>query len=232
MQASDRALLLARELKHPFSLAYALTFAALLHCRLGQSQEALLLARETLALARRHDFSLWEIGATLAQGWALALQARSEGVELVRRCVEATGAAMGGVTLVVLEPLAQACLLLGDFGAAARVCEQALAVGRGNGDRHVEAELHRLAGECLLAAAPADKAAAEASFQRALAVSREQRARGLELRAATSLARLWQWQGKRDAAHALLADIYHGFSEGFATVDLRAARALLDALSV
>ena len=95
------------------------------------------------------------------------------------------------------------------------------------------AEIHRLRGELLLQAAPGDSDAAdraEACFQQALAVAREQQAKSLELRAATSLARLWQTQGRRAEAHDLLAPIYGWFTEGFDTPDLQDAKALLAAL--
>ncbi len=78
---------------------------------------------------------------------------------------------------------------------------------------------------------PGDHGPAEATFQKALVVARAQQARSLELRAATSLARLWQTQGKPTAAHDLLAPVYQSFSEGFDTPDLKDAKALLDELA-
>ena len=91
--------------------------------------------------------------------------------------------------------------------------------------------LYRLRGELLLQHAVAQPGEAEACFQQALAIARRQQAKALELRAAMSLARLWQRQGKRAEAHALLAPIYGWFTEGFDTADLQEARALLDALA-
>lgn len=230
-QASAQALALARRLGHPFSLAYALTFAAILHCRLRQPEPALALARETLALADLHGFPLWQIGATLARGWALAMQNREEGVESLQQCVAATRAAMGGVTLVVLEPLVDACVVLGRFDAALNTHDEALAVSNALGDRHIEAELHRLKGESLLGLADANPAQAAACFRKALAVSRQQQAKSLELRAALSLARLRQKQGRREDARRLLEETCRWFSEGFDTPDLEEARALLDVLA-
>ena len=95
------------------------------------------------------------------------------------------------------------------------------------GERCYEAELHRLQGELLLQQVVPDVAQAEACFQQALAVARRQQARSWELRAAMSLSRLWQQQGKRDDARELLAPIYGWFTEGFDTADLQDARALL-----
>lgn len=230
-QASTQTLALARQLGHPFSLAYALTFAAILHCRLRQPKEALALAQETLNLASSHGFPLWQIGATLSRGWALAMQNQREGVDALRQCVDATRAAMGGVTLVVLEPLADANVSLGHAEAALKVIDEAFSTGSAIGDRHIDAELHRLKGESLLGFNDADETKAEACFGQALAVSRQQQAKSLELRAAMSMARLWKKQGKKKDARRLLEGILNWFTEGFDTPDLKTARQILDSLS-
>ena len=95
-------------------------------------------------------------------------------------------------------------------------------------ERWCEAELHRTAGEIALMSPGPDMAKAQAYFDRALALARAQQAKSWELRAVTSLARLWRDQGKRDAARGLLAPIYGWFAEGFDTLDLKEAKALLD----
>jgi predicted ATPase len=97
-------------------------------------------------------------------------------------------------------------------------------------ERWWEAEIYRLRGVLLLRQPGTPQAEAEACFQRALDVAHRQEAKSLELRAAMSLARLWQQQGKRAEAHALLAPVYGWFTEGFDTADLQEAKALLDAL--
>ena len=94
-----------------------------------------------------------------------------------------------------------------------------------------EADIHRIAGEIALMSPEPDAAKAEALFERALAVARAQQAKSWELRAATSMARLWRDQGKRDEARDLLAPVYGWFTEGFDTLDLKEAKALLDALA-
>jgi predicted ATPase len=99
------------------------------------------------------------------------------------------------------------------------------------GERHFEAEVYRIKGEVLLQQALPDMPQAEACFQQALAVARRQEAKSWELRTALSLSRLWQRQGKRAAARALLAPVYGWFTEGFDTTDLQEARALLETLS-
>ena len=98
-------------------------------------------------------------------------------------------------------------------------------------ERWYEAEVHRTAGEVALKSPKRDAAKAEAHFERALAVARQQQAKSWELRAAMSMARLWRDQGKRDEARELLAPVYGWFTEGFDTLDLKEAKALLDALA-
>ena len=93
------------------------------------------------------------------------------------------------------------------------------------------AELHRLKGELLLKRSPQNSSNAETSYKKALEVARSQQAKSLELRAAMSLSRLWQQQGKKREARHLLAEIYGWFTEGFDTADLKEAKALLDELS-
>jgi predicted ATPase len=96
------------------------------------------------------------------------------------------------------------------------------------GERWYEPELYRLKGELLLQQTSDNQAEAETCFQHAISTARSQQAKSLELRAATSLARLWQQQGKRDEARQVLGDVYYWFTEGFDTLDLRDAKALLD----
>jgi predicted ATPase len=92
-------------------------------------------------------------------------------------------------------------------------------------------KLYRLKGALLLQQSSANSTEAETCFHHALDIARSQQAKSLELRAATSLARLWQQQGKRQEAHDLLAPFYHWFTEGFDTADLQEAKALLDELA-
>ena len=109
---------------------------------------------------------------------------------------------------------------------------EALALVNKTGEHCYEAELYRLKGELLLAARRTGACAeAETCFHQALDVARRQQAKSLELRAAMSLARLWQRQGKRDEAHQLLAEVYGWFTEGFDTADLQEAKALLAELT-
>jgi predicted ATPase len=129
-----------------------------------------------------------------------------------------------------LALLAEAYEACGQVAEGLSQLTEALAVIHDTGERYYEAEVYRIRGELLLRQAIADVPQAEACFQQALAVARRQQAKSWELRAATSLALLWQQQGKQTAAHALLAPIYGWFTEGFDTADLQDAKALLEDL--
>ena len=126
--------------------------------------------------------------------------------------------------------LAEALGKTGSAEEGLRLLNQALAVGADSGRTDWEAELHRLTGEILLCQSAGKRAEAEASYNRAIAVARRQQAKSLELRAATSLARLWQGQRKHAEARELLEPVYYWFTEGFDTADLKEAKVLLDEL--
>ena len=130
-----------------------------------------------------------------------------------------------------LSYLARAHAELGQFDDAWRCIGEAMTAVETTQEKWCEAEVHRVAGEIALMSPEPDAAKAEAYFERALAVARAQQAKSWELRAATSMARLWRDQGKRDAARDLLAPVYGWFTEGFDTLDLKEAKALLDALA-
>jgi predicted ATPase len=129
-----------------------------------------------------------------------------------------------------LGMLGDAYTRLARFEDAHRVLDEALAVAEKNDDRCHEAELHRLNGELLLREAR-NESAAEECFQRAIETARRQQSKGWELRATTSLARLWQQLGCREDARDALAAVYATYSEGFTTPDLTDAKALLEPLS-
>ena len=127
--------------------------------------------------------------------------------------------------------LAEAYGGMGQAEAGLRLLAEALEHVEHTGERYYEAEVYRLKGELLLRQAVPDEEQAEACFQQALDVARRQQAKALELRATMSLSRLWQQQGKRAEAHALLVPIYGWFTEGFDTADLQDAKALLEELA-
>ena len=233
-QARDRA----EKLSHPYSLGIALHFSSILHMFCGDGEGALKFADENVRLATDHGFQLLLPSAICFRGGAL--------VELGQ--VEA-GIAQLGEGLAALDALgAGACqtMRLGwqaaGYGRLGRVEEglevvaEALAASARTGECFFEAELYRLRGDLLLkrdaqAAESKVEGEAEVSFRQALEIARRQQAKSWELRAATSLSRLLASQHRRDESHALLAEIYNWFTEGFDTADLKEAKALLDELA-
>src|SRR5262245_4793013 len=129
-----------------------------------------------------------------------------------------------------LALLAEAYGKAGQGAEGLRVLAEALTMVNSTGERNYEAELYRLKGELLLQQATEGDSEAETCFRQALDIARQQQAKSLELRAAMSLSRLWQRQGKHAEAHELLAPIYGWFTEGFDTADLQEAKGLLKAL--
>jgi predicted ATPase len=132
---------------------------------------------------------------------------------------------------VWLSHFARACGELGEFDEAWSYIDEALTAIETTKERWYEADVHRIAGEIALMSPERDTARAEVYFERALEVARAQQAKSWELRATTSMARLWCEQGKRDEARELLAPVYGWFTEGFDTLDLKQAKALLDELA-
>jgi predicted ATPase len=226
------ALAHARELAHPYTLAYALSVACIYHGRHRPGPEAREAADALVALATEQGFPLPAAVGGVAEGWALTGEgAVEEGIALMRRGLagyRATGAELWVPDFLPL--IAQAHGWAGRPGAGLALLAEALNWTEANGGRWLEAELHRLRGELLLVTPDRDPVAAETALRRALAVARDQGVRQWELRAATSLARLWRGQGRCVEARDLLAPVYGWFTEGFDTADLRDGRALLDAL--
>jgi predicted ATPase len=130
-----------------------------------------------------------------------------------------------------LALLAEAYGMIRKPAAGLTALAKALTLADKTGERWYEPELYRLKGELLLQQSSDNHTEAETCFQQAIAIAQNQQAKSLELRAATSLARLWQSQGKREEARQVLGDIYGWFTEGFDTVDLKEAKALLDELT-
>ena len=128
--------------------------------------------------------------------------------------------------------LAEACTQTGRLDEGLSALTEALAAANEHEDRHYEPEAHRLKGELLLKQNDSNAVEAQSCFERAIRIARKQSAKSLELRATMSLARLLAKEGRRDEAHAMLADIYNWFTEGFDTADLKNAKALLEELNI
>jgi predicted ATPase/class 3 adenylate cyclase len=227
------ALTRAQELARPFSLAEAFYHAACLHQlrrEVFQTQER---AEAAMALARDQGFPSWLLYSTIVHGWALSAQGQhAQALAQIPQALtvlQATGQRQA--LPYYLAQLAEVYGRGGDDAAGLQRLAEALAVVDDTEERWWEAELYRLKGELLQQQATGSSEEAEACFHQALDIARHQQAKLLELRAAMRLARLWQRQGKRAAAHALLAPIYSWFTEGFDTPDLQEARALLEELS-
>jgi predicted ATPase len=233
LQQGQEALTLAQALTHPFSLAFALTFAAWHHGLRREWPAAQEQAETLMALAREQEFAQWLAVGLMQWGWTLATQGQSEaGITQIRQGLAAyqvTGAEFGRP--FYLARLAEAYGAWGQPGKGLRVLAEAVTIAHNIEERWFEAERHRLKGELLLALSVDHQAEAETCFQQALTVAHRQQARSWELRAAMSLSRLWQRKGKRTEAYELLAPIYGWFTEGFDTADLQEARALLAELA-
>jgi predicted ATPase len=137
---------------------------------------------------------------------------------------------VGNVRAVFACLLAEAYAEMGRLHEGLRALTEALAIADKQANRHYEAEMHRLKGELLLKQDASKAEEAQNCFERAVEIARRQSAKSLELRAKMSLARLLARQGHRDEARVMLAEIYNWFTEGFDTVDLKDAKALLDEL--
>jgi predicted ATPase len=227
------ALALAHELSHSPSLAFARCRAAfVLQCRrdvpaVHEQAEA------AVALATEQGFPQWVAQGTSLRGWALAMQGQgAEGMAQVRQGIAAfrtTGSALAVPYFCTM--LAEVCAHLGQTEDGLQALAEAHTLVEQHEERYWEAEISRLWGVLLLRQPGTPQAEAEAWLQRALDVARRQEAKSLELRAAMSLSRLWQQQGKQVEARELLAPIYGWFTEGFDTPDLQEAKALLQELT-
>jgi predicted ATPase len=227
------ALALAHELSHLYSLAQARCWAAYIYQFRGDVPAAYEQAEAAVTLSTEQGFTQWAVLGTIFRGWALAMQGQgAEGLAQVRQGITAWHATRAVVQVPYLYTL------LADISARLDHPEdglQALAEAHTlveqQGERWWEAEIHRLQGVLLLRQTGTPQEEAEIWLRRALDVARHQQAKSLELRAAMSLARLWQYQGKHGEARDLLAPIYNWFTEGFNTADLQEAKGLLEALS-
>ena len=230
LACAHEALTRAQELSHPYSLAYALAHVTWIRRLRRETQATREQAEATLALCEEQEFSQWLTSGWIWRGWALVAQGQGEeGVALMRQgIVHSPDRLMLPYEWALL---AEAYASLGQTAEGlAILTEQLDMVDRSEG-RFYAAELHRLKGELLLQQAPPDAQQAERCFHQALDLAHRAQAKWWELRAAISLSRLWQCQGKRDTAHRLLAEVYGWFTEGFDTPDLQEAQALLRQLS-
>jgi len=230
---SEAAVALAKRLEHPLSLVFALYYSGVVHFERGEIDRTRERAEEVVGLAEKLGCPFWLELARALRGFARVESGEGEagiaemqqaGGELAR-IGSAIGAPQG------LFWLAEGLRKVGRHDEALGALGLGVAQAEKRGQHYYDAELHRLRAEILLDTDGNSVEEAEALFGQALEIARRQEAQTFELRAATSLARLWQRQGKRDAARALLAPIYAWFTEGFETRDLKDAKTLLAELA-
>jgi predicted ATPase len=229
----QEALALAHELSHPYSLAFVRCWAAMVYQWRRDVPAVHEQAEAAVTLSTDQGFPQWASQGTSLRGWALALQGQGEeGLAQVHQGL----AAVKAIGTALFVPYS--CALLADVSDhlghpedGLQALAEAHTLVEQQENRWWEAEVYRLRGVLLLRQPGTPQAEAEAWLQRALDVARRQEAKSLELRAAMSLSRLWQQQGKRQEAHDLLSKVYAWFTEGFDTADLQDAKALLDTLA-
>ncbi|MGB3716270.1 MAG: tetratricopeptide repeat protein, partial [Candidatus Promineifilaceae bacterium] len=232
MKSSQESLALARELGHPFSLVDVLSYAGCMFNEMRRDAQALKdNSEELMRIANEKGMPLWRAAGTWQRGEAIAMLGQvQEGMALMREGIATCQSRDVRLYLSgTLCSLAEAQAKAGCPKEGLTTLTEALDLMEQTDERHWEAELYRLRGELLLMQGDDDQA--EDSFQKAIEVARRQSAKSWELRAAISLARLWQKQGKTDDGQQVLGQVYGWFEEGFDTPDLREARALLERLS-
>ena len=229
---AERAVKNAREIGHATTLMYALWFAGqnYTYCRNYAAANAQF--DELIALADERGAPYWKALGTAVRGGVFALTGKaSDAVRAITSGItslRSTGASL--YEPLHLSYLAVAYAELGQLDDAWRCIADAIDKVERSKEKWYEAEVHRIAGEVALKSPAPDPEKAEAYLERALTVARHQQAKSWELRAAMSMARLWRDQGKRQQARDLLAPVYAWFTEGFDTLDLKEAKAVLDEL--
>ena len=230
---AERAVKNAREMGQATTLMYALRFAGQSYTYCGNYAAANARVDELIALADERGAPGWKAQGTVMRGSLFAL---------TKKAADAVRAITSGITLLrstgttLYEPrhlwfLAMAYAELGQLDDASRCIDDAIDKVERSKEKWCEAEVHRIAGEIALKSLAPDPEKAEGYFEHALAVARQQQAKSWELRAAMSMARLRRDQDKRQQARDLLAPVYGWFTEGFDTLDLKEAKALLDELA-
>jgi class 3 adenylate cyclase/predicted ATPase len=229
---SRRALAWARELSHPFTLAFALHVNSFFHQLRGDGAILQERTEELVAIATQHGFPLFVGSGTCFQAWAMLEMGGSieEAISTIQWGL-ATKRATGEEIMVpyYYGLLAEAHRRANRIADGISLLHEALELVERTDERWYEAELYRLMSQALIAGS--DRHDAERWLRRALRTAQKQGAKFWELRAATSLARLWRTQGKCTEARDLLAPIYGSFTEGFDILDLKEAKALLDDLA-
>jgi predicted ATPase len=225
LRDNDDAVRNAREIGQAATLMYALHLTSITYTLCGNYVAAAAQAQELVVLAEEKGSLFWKALGMADQGCALGLTGRASDA------IETLISGFGTLFLPFFLPhLARAHAELGQFEEAWRCIGEAMTAVETTKEKWCEAEVYRVAGEIALKSPVPEVAKAQMYFERALAVARQQQAKSWELRAAMSMARLWRDQGKVQQARELLAPVYGWFTQGFDTLDLKEASALLDEL--
>ena len=223
----------AREVGQAASLMAALTLTSLTQIHCGSYAIANAQLDEVITLSDDKGAVFWKVGAILVQGCLFATTGKpSDAVRAITSGLSswhATGTTVWIPTF--LSFLARAYAELGQFGNASRCIREAIVTVQTTNESWYEVDIHRIAGEMALKSPEVSTGDAEAHFERALAVARQQQAKSWELRASISMARLWRSQGKTQQAREQLALVYYRFTEGFDTRDMKEAKVLLEELN-
>ena len=224
----SEALALAEHVAHPLSLEFVLVFNAMLHVDRGEPELALQLVdlAEALVAEQRLGFVM---EPRFLRGAALSAHGAFD--ELVACLRDALAGRLGAMTFrpYGFARLAEALISQGQHGAVIAAVREGMEVQEETGALRWGAEFHRLEGIALIGLNRLEEG--QIALEEALRVARQQQAKAYELRAATSLARLWGERGRRAEAQDLLAPVYAWFTEGFDTANLKEAKALLDELT-
>jgi class 3 adenylate cyclase/predicted ATPase len=231
---TSQALKDARSIGQAATLMYALVHAWFTHIQCGNYAVANAEADELVSLAEEKGALFWKALGMSVRGCLLVLTGKAEdAVQLITSGMTALRSTESTLWMPLHLPyLARAYAELGQFNNACRCIDEAMTAAEKAKERWHEADIYRMAGEIVLMSPESDAAKAEAYFERALAVARQQQAKSWELRAATSYARLMRDLGQVKEAHDLLAPTYGWFTEGFDTRDLKEAKVLLDTLAL
>jgi predicted ATPase len=229
---TERALRDAREIGQAVTLMYALTHVAKTYFHCGDYAAASAQADELFALADEKGALFWKYAGMVNKGYVLAMTGEtSDAIQMFTSGIAGDRSTGSRIWVPLYSSyLARAHAELGQYEQARHGVSEAMAAVETTKERWCEGEINRIAGEIALMLPEADAKQAEAYFERALAIARAQQAKSWELRAAMSMARLWRDQGKRQQAHDLLVPVYGWFTEGFDTLDLKEAKALLEQL--
>ncbi len=231
---AQEALKLTQEIDHHHSQAGALFYLSRVYAFRGELQAAYEQTEVLIAHATEHGFDYWGALGACVQGWTLTMQEQlDEGIAQMQQGLTATTATGSRVISPWMLPLLAAAYgKAGQIEKGFELFTETLTLIDGGQQNSFRAETYRLKGELLLRQDTANTSQAKVDFQQAFDTAHQQQAKSLELRAAMSLARLWQSQAKYQDAYDLLAAVYEWFTEGFDTTDLKDAKNLLHELSV